>query len=193
MVLLSFWFKLLLLEWRNGLLNVLPRWNMTETHHKHIVGRINSKKKKHCFIFHRRAKASILHFIMSLRFKDVCVRKRSTQSGRRQSRRFVAAWSGEGGDGATPGPEDNEFSFEVWTGWERGLKEQPGAFLGGCGGLKSGWFPLDWQAAAAGIPPVTAVTWHLFKPDGPLASAPHKGPCTSFLPTEQIWHRGLSE
>lgn len=131
--------------------------------------------KKYCFIFHWCAKTSILHFIMSSRFEDICVRKRSTQSNRCQLRRFAAAWSGEGGEGgegATPGPEDKGFSFEVWTAWERGLKEEPGAFLGGCGGLESGWFPLDWRAAAAGIPPVTAVTWHLFKPDGLRASMP---------------------
>lgn len=57
-----------------------------------------------------------------------------------------------------------------WVGGLRGgLKEGPGAFPGGGrGGLESAWFPLDWRAAAAGIP---AVTRHLFKPGGPSGAS----------------------
>lgn len=70
----------------------------------------------------------------------------------------TTGWSGQRtgrSDAATEGQRVQLWGRGVRV-WVRGLGQGLGALSWGWGWLERAWFPLDWWAAAAGIPPVTA-------------------------------------
>lgn len=134
---------------------------MTDAHHKLTVVKVNLKMKIDFLIRPQRPETS-LHLTNQLAFprrshrQNFPLNQAGVSPGVSRRRKM--------GDGATPGPEDNGFSSEVWAAGARGLKEEPswGVVVDSraAGSLLTGG-QLRQEFLTA-----PAVTRHLFKPDG---------------------------